>query len=743
MIKKITYLIFFLFIFSISKAEIIKEIIIEGNNRISDETIRVYGEIELNKNFTENEINKVLNNLYSTDFFENIEIQFKSNILNIKLKEYPVISQLIIIGEKKKAYKEELTKLIKLKEKKSFIKSYLNKDIEIIKKLYSSLGYNFVKVEAKVKKIDNDNIDLMIQIDRGEKTNISSINFIGNKNIRSKRLKDVVASEEKKFWKVLSRTTSLSENLINLDRRLLINYYKSNGFYDVKVTSNYAQINRVGNAELIYTVDEGIRYSINKISTNVDPIFDKKLFFSLNKSFKKYAGGYYSPFKIKKLLEELDLLIEENDLQFVEHNVQEIIDNDKINIVFNVFEGKKQRIERINITGNYATNEEVIRGELIIDEGDPFTNLDIQKSIAEIKARRIFKDVKHQIVEGSEENLKIVNIIVEEQPTGEIGAGAGVGTSGGTIAFNIKENNWMGEGKGLEFEIQLDEESLAGRLTFTDPNYDFLGNSLRYSVSSESNDKPDLGYENSIVSASIGTAFEQYRDVDVNLGLGLSYDDLRTESSASKNLKKQSGAFTEFAANYGFTYDKRNRAFMPTSGSVVSFGQSLPIYADKSFISNTVTASTYKSFNEDVVGSGKIFLSAVSGLGSDDVRLSKRKGLSNSRLRGFERNKVGPVDGADHIGGNYAAAINFETSLPNLLPKDSNADINFFLDFGNVWGVDYDSSLDDSNKIRSSTGAALNWISPLGPMNFVISQNISKASTDKTESFSFNLGTTF
>ena len=249
--------------------------------------------------------------------------------------------------------------------------------------------------------------------------------------------------------------------------------------------------------------------------------------------------------------------------------------------------------------------------------------------------------------------------------------------------------------------LELDEESLAGRLTFTDPNYDFLGNSLRYSLSSESNDKPDLGYENSIVSASIGTAFEQYRDVDVNLGLGLSYDDLRTESSASKNLKKQSGAFSELAANYGFTYDKRNRAFMPTSGSVVSFGQSLPIYADKSFISNTVTASTYKSFNEDVVGSGKIFLSAVSGLGSDDVRLSKRKGLSNSRLRGFERNKIGPVDNNDHIGGNYAAAVNLEANLPNVLPENTNADISVFLDFGYLWGFEYDTSLEFRNKYRS------------------------------------------
>ena len=743
MIKKTTLLIFFLLFFSVLKAEIIKEIVIDGNKRVSDETIKVYGEIELNKNFSENDINKVLNNLYSTEFFENIEIKFSKNILKINLQEYPVISQLIIIGEEKKAYKEQIIKLIKLKEKKSFIKSYLNKDIEIIKQLYSTLGYNFSEVEGKIRKIDNDNLDLLIKINRGEKTKISSVNFIGNKSIRSKRLRDIIASEEDKFWKVLSKSTSLSENLINLDRRLIINYYKTNGFYDVKVTSNFAQINQVGNADLIYTVDEGVRYTIKKISTKIDEVFDKKIFFPLNKEFKKYAGSYYSPFKIKKLLEELDILIEDNDLQFVEHNVQEVIENDSINIILNVYEGKKSRIERINITGNYATNEDVIRSELILDEGDPLTNLNLEKSIAEIKARRIFKEVKYEVVDGSENNLKIININVEEQPTGEIGAGAGIGSSGGTVAFNIKENNWLGEGKGVEFAIQLDNESIAGNLEYSDPNYDFLGNSLYYTLSSEKNDKPDLGYENSVVAASANTSFEQYKDVDVNLGISASYDDLRTENSASASLKKQAGTFNEVAASYGFTFDKRNRAFMPTSGSILSYGQSVPLYADKSFISNTVSASTYKSFNEDVVGSSKIYFSAVNGLGEDHVRLSRRKSLSTKKLRGFERNKVGPVDGLDHIGGNYAAAVNFETNLPNLLPENTNADINFFLDVGNVWGVDYDSNIDDSNKIRASTGAGLNWISPLGPMNFVFSQNISKATTDKTESFSFNLGTTF
>ena len=182
---------------------------------------------------------------------------------------------------------------------------------------------------------------------------------------------------------------------------------------------------------------------------------------------------------------------------------------------------------------------------------------------------------------------------------------------------------------------------------------------------------------------------------------------------------------------------------MPTSGSIIRFGQDLPLYSDSASIANSFSASKYKSLNENVVGVGKFYLATVNGLGSEDVRLSKRKGISSKRLRGFERNKVGPVDNNDHIGGNYSAAINLEANLPNVLPEDTNADISAFLDFGNVWGVDYDSTIDDSNKIRSSTGIIANWMSPIGPMNFVLSQNISKADTDKTQSFSFNLGTTF
>ena len=724
-------------------AEKVNNISITGNERVSEETIKVYGGIEIGKNYSEADLNEILRKLYETNFFENVKINLENQTLLINVNEHPIINQLVIIGEKSNKYKDQIKKIIKLKQKSSYIKSYLADDVNTIKALYSSLGYNFAEVQTKIKEVDTKKFDLLIEISRGEKTKISSIKFIGNNKIRTNRLRDIIASEEDKFWKVLSRNTNFNNDLINLDIRLLKNYYKSLGFYDIKVISNLAEINEKKNVDLIYSIEEGNRYRINKISLNADPVFNKSLFFPLEKEFSEYIGEYYSPFKIKKLLDKLDELIDNNSLQFVEHNVEEVIESKNINIIFNLFEGDKVLVERINIIGNRVTNEDVIRGELLVDEGDPFTKLGLEKSIAEIRARNLFKNVQYQVLNGSENNLKIIEIQVEEKPTGEISAGAGVGTNGGNIAFNIKESNWLGKGQSLSFEMELDSESIGGTFVFSDPNYDFLGNSINYSISSESNDKPDQGYENTVSSLGLNTSFEQYQDLRVNLGLLASYDDLRTDGSATAGLKKQSGTFSEFAGNYSFSLDKRNRAFKPTDGSILTVGQTLPFYADKSYLSNFLSLNSYKTINENLVGSGKFLITTIDGLGSDDVRLSKRKGLSTKRMRGFERNKIGPVDGTDHIGGNYASVLNFEANLPNLLPDDTRTDVIFFLDFGNVWGVDYDSTIDDSNKIRSSTGAMASWMSPIGPMTFTFAQDLSKADTDVTESFNFNLGTTF
>ena len=726
-----------------TNAEIIKNFTVNGNKRISNETIKIYGKIELNKDYNENDLNKVLQNLYSTKFFQDIDLKISNNNLVINVKEFPIVNQLIVLGEKSNKFVEQVKKIISTKEKRSYIKSEFIKDIERIKSLYSTAGYNFAEVNTKIKEVDGENLDIVIEINRNDVTVISSINFVGDKKVKDRRLRAIIASEEHKFWKVISNNSKFNENLTQLDTRLLRSYYQSIGYKDVEITSSFVNLNQSGNIDLTYSIEAGKRYRIGKLSTNLDNVFDKKIFFPMNDSFKNISGEYYSPFKIKNLLEEIDEIIEKNSLQFVEHNVEEEKSGSYINLKFNIYEGEKFSVDRINILGNNITDEAVIRGEMKLDEGDPFTDLALQKSIAEIKQRNIFKTVEYKIKEGNEKNTKIIDIIVEEKPTGEIAAGAGIGTSGGTLAFNIKENNWLGEGKNVGLDLEISSESILGSLNFKDPNYDFLGNSINYGISSQRNDKASLGYENSVQSIYANTSFEQYKNIFANLGLSASYDDLQTDNTASANLKKQAGTFGEIAGQYGFSFDTRDRVFNPSKGSIVRLNQSLPLIADKPYIQNTFSGSFYKSISEDFVWATKFYLNTINGLDNEDVRLSKRVGLSTKRLRGFEKNKIGPKDGKDYISGNYAAAVNFETNLPNLLPDKTNMDVSLFLDIGNVWGVDFDSSLDDSNEIRSSTGLAASWLSPIGPLTFTLAQNISKANTDETQSFNFNLGTTF
>ena len=731
------------FYFSNTQAEIVNSIKVEGNSRLSIETIKVYGEIEIGKNYDSSDLNQINKNLFQTKFFKNIEISLDKGELLILVEEYPLINTVIIDGEKTKKIKEALLERLSISENRSFTENNLIKDKTLIQNIYASLGYNFVEVSHTIDELSENRVNVIFEIVRGEKTKISKINFIGDKKLRDRRLRDLIASEEHKFWKFLSKNTSLNKANIDLDKRLLTNYYKSIGYYDVRIISSNAEINEKNETELTYSISSGNRFRISKISTNVQDVLDKDLFKPMEKNYSKVAGKYYSPFAIKKLLDSLDLLIDKNDLQFVEHSVNEIINNDNIEVVINIFEGEKQLVEKINILGNTITNERVVRGELDLDEGEPFNKLKLDKSIANLKSRQIFGDVKSKTTQGSSKDLKVIDIEVEEKATGELAAGAGVGTNGGQFSFSVSENNWNGEGVRISSFVEVSQDSFRGSLSADIRNYNLSGNDMSFEVFSTQNDKPDSGYENSLLGASIGTSFEQYERVFLSPKLSYKFDDLRVQGNASDQLKKQAGDFSDLALSYGISTDQRDKTYLPTSGYIFSFNQELPIYSDASYIFDSISLSKYKSFGTDLIGALKFRASHITSLDDTDVRISKRLRVPSTRLRGFEPGKVGPKDGKDFVGGNYTSTLNFESSLPNLLPEATKTDISLFLDFGNVWGVDYDSSIDDSNKIRSTTGVAANWLSPLGPMSFIFSQNISKASTDVTQGFTFNLGTTF
>ena len=721
-------------------AEIIKKLEVNGNQRISDETIKVYGEITSGKDYSSFDIDRVLKNLYQTNFFEDVKVFLKNGVLTIVVKEYPIINSISLEGEKKNSTKSKILELLELKEKNSFIETKIADDTITIKKIYGSMGFNFVDVKPKVEKFSNNRVNLVYFLEKGDRTGIKKINFTGDKKIKEKRLRDIIVSEEKKFWKFISKNTYLNFKNTELDKRLLLNYYKSLGFYDVQVLSSNAVISKENYTNLTYTINAGTRYRVNKISTNVSDVLDKKLFLPIKKSYNRILGKYYSPFAVKKILDDLDILIVDNDLQFIEHSVNEILEGNNIEIKINIYEGEKQLVEKINILGNVVTDESVIRSELLLDEGDPFNALKFDQSIARIKSRNLFGEVKTKVIEGSKPDQKIIEISIEEKPTGEISAGAGIGTTGGSFSFVVSENNWLGKGLNIATNVDIDKESFSGGLSVTDPNYNYSGNSLSYFAENTTNDKSKSGYKNNIFTTGIGTSFEQYRDIYLSPSLAFSYDDLKVKEEASDSLKKQKGTFTDLSFNYAITMDKRDRTYSPTSGFLSKFSQTFPVYADSPFIKNAYNFSKYKSFSPNAIGKIKFATSAINGINGENVRLNKR---ANLPLRGFKAGKVGPKDGTDYVGGNYLMSTKIEMSLPNLLPEATKTDVGLFIDIGNLWGVDYDKTLDDSNKIRSTTGVNASWTSPVGPMSFVFSKNITKATTDVTEGFNFKLGTTF
>ena len=742
-------LLLFFLISSNVNSEIIKDIKISGNKRISNETVLVLGDIKLNDNFTSDKLNQTLKKLYDTNFFNNVSLSIDNSLLIINLNENPIIENIEILGIKNKKILEQIEKEISLKDRMSFSENLLNKDVNLIKNIFKSSGYYFVKINSSYIKNDELNsIRLKLDINQGERAKIREILFIGDKKIKDKRLLEIIASEEHKFWKIVSNKVYLNESLINLDKRLLENFYKNEGYYKVKILNSFAELNDKGSFKLVFNIDAGEKYFFNELVLSLPQDYKKDDFKKLNKLFNKLKNEKYSINKVNNILKEIDIIASQRLYDFIDAEVEEtIVKENKIDLNFKIKDSDKFYVERVNIFGNYNTIEEVIRNKLIVDEGDPLNQVLFNKSINKLRSLGFFSNVKSEIIEGSSENLKIVNISVDEQATGEISMGAGYGSSGSTFGAGVTEKNFLGKGINLNTNFELTEESIKGQFIYSKPNFNYTDNTLFTSFRATTTDRmEDFGYEVSNLGLAVGTQFEQYENLFFSPEIEIDFEDLETNSSASDALKKQEGSYDDLYFNYGLNYDLRDSPYRPTTGYKTSFYQTLPLVSDNQEIQNTFTATKYKTLNETsgMVGMASLYLSSVHSLSSDkDVRISKRANIPYNRLRGFERNKVGPLDDGDFVGGNYVSTLNLSTNLPGLFPTVENVDFSYFIDVANIWGIDYDRSLDESNVIRSATGISLDLLTAVGPLSFSWTAPITHKNTDKTETFRFNLGTTF
>lgn len=716
-----------------------------GNERITSNTIKETIDYNDKKKYSLEEINNIQKKLIETDFFSEVKVNVIKNIITINVKENPIIDFFYIKGIVRKDSEDFIYKNISLGNNKVFSEAKLKKDIDLIKDVLQKSGYYNVSVNTEISKLPGNVYNVVINVDQKNKYTIKNIYFIGDKKFSSSKLYDVISSTEDSWWKFLSSSSSINTKRIDYDKILLKEFYLDNGYFDVQINSSDINFLPNNSVEVVFSINAGQQYIFSKYKIIDDgKNLQKDDILNINKILNRRINGVFSKQKIRLTQNTINDYLNSKKIEFVKLNVIPRKNQSNIELEYIFSSSKRNFVNFINIKGNTLTDEEVIRRSLFFSEGDSFANYKIAKSENRLKKTGIFSNVTTKIINKSNE-LVDVEIKVEEQPTGSISAGLGVSTSGSSISTGIQEKNLFGKGINLSSNLNLGTEKISGSLDLKIPDFKNTDNTANFSLYALQTDYTNSGYESSVYGGGVSTSYEIYDDIFFRVGGSADVDTIDTNDTASDLYKSREGTYTSLKSFYSVNLDKRNRVITPTGGHLINFSQALAIpgASDITSIKNSINGSIYHQLSENYVLNLKGGFSSINSIdGKKDVKLSDRLSLNESKLRGFESFGIGPMSGNDHIGGNYSAYSSISSTFPNPFPDKWRASSIAFIDFGNVWGVDFDDSL-DADKIRSSVGVSLEWNSPMGPLSIILSEPISSLSTDKEETFSFKIGGTF
>ena len=380
-ITKLLKTLFYILLFCSSHAfsDTLNKIEIIGNDRISDETIKLFISVDIKDEINDDKLNKIIKDLYETDFFKNIKVNYDNQILLINVEENPIIENIFFNGVKSNRILEIIKDGTLIKQRSSYSENKIKNEKNIIKNILQNLGYYNSSLDILVDQSKNNLVNITYNIDLEKKSKIKKITFIGNKFFKEKKLRSVIISTEYKFWKFISGRKFLNKNVVKFDEKLLKNFYKNNGFYNVKINSSFAKLIDDNNFELIFNIDSGPKIYFGKLDIKLPSDFDENNFSSIKKLFRKTKGKPYSINSIDKILDEIDTITAQEQYMFIKANVIESIIDNSIDLQFNVEESEKFYVNRVNIFGNTITSENVIRNQLLVDEGDPFSEILVSK----------------------------------------------------------------------------------------------------------------------------------------------------------------------------------------------------------------------------------------------------------------------------------------------------------------------------------------------------------------------------
>lgn len=725
----------------------ISGIVVEGNRRIEDESVRSYMKLSRGDRYDAGLVDESLKDLFDTGLFADVTITRRGRTLVVKVVENPIINRVRFEGNRRLKDKQ-LKEAVEMRPRTVFTRAKVQSDVSRLIELYRRHGRFTAKVEPKVIRRPQERVDLVYEINEGPETNVVNINFIGNSAFSDGRLRSVISTNEYSWWNFLSTSDRYDPDRLNFDRELLRRFYLRKGYADFRVVSATAELDRDQKDFLItFTVEEGEKYQFGDIEIDsgiaeLDPE-------TLRREVLTRQGRTYDASDVDKTVENITLEAGKKGFAFaqVRPRPERDIDNRVIGLTYVIEEGPRVYVERINITGNVRTLDRVIRREFRLVEGDAYNKTLINRARKNLLGLDFFKRVDITTSPGSADDKVILNVDVEEKSTGEIALGVGYSTVDAVVGdVSLTERNLLGRGQYLRLSTSLSKSRQQIDLRFTEPY--FLGRKMAFGVDifgTETDLKKSAGFKSRQVGAGLRFGFPLGEDLYLNTRYSLTEEKI---SDSTQTLINPNGRNLKSSVGYTLSYDTLDNPAQPTEGFKVQFDQDFAgLGGDIAFLRSTAKAVAYQSLFEDIVGHVSLSGGHMFGWRGKNVRISDSFFKGGDSIRGFDQSGIGPRAGSgEALGGKTFAIANVEVEFPLGLPKKFGMRGAVFADAGTLFNVSKNANAighRDNIKVRSSVGASLLWSSPIGPLRFDFAKALRKTSYDKTRFFNFTAGVRF
>lgn len=728
---------------------------VEGNQAVDAQTVISYTRINRGEVVSAGALNDAYQRIIASGLFESVELIPQGNTLLIRVVENPTINVINFEGNQR-LDDEELAELIGSVPRRVYNPAQAEQDAAAVAEAYRTRGRIAATVEPRIIRRDGNRVDLVFEVQEGRVAEIERISFVGNRAYSDRRLRQVLETKQAGFLRqIIQRDTFVAERL-ELDKQLLRDFYLSRGFIDVQVLDASGDVARERDAFFVtFTIREGQSYKIANTSTVSEVEGLDAAEFDAVKRIR--AGQTWSPALIDANIARMENLALQKGLNFVRVDPR-ITRNDRdgtLDVEFALVRGERIFVERIDIEGNTTTVDQVIRRQFRTAEGDPFNPREIRQSAERIRALGFFSDAQVEAEQGSGSDQVVVNVDVEEQPTGSLSLGASYSVSSGVgFSVGLQESNFLGRGQAVGVSITTGTDSQSSSFSFREPA--FLGRdvALGFAVSYNETDNENARYDTRVISISPSLEFPvgdmsrlqvRYTARDTKIS------DLAAGSSPILAREVARDALLSSSIGYTWSYDNRITGLNPNGGVLLRFGQDFGgIGGDVRYVETNLFALAERRVLQEEVTLRAIFEGGfISSLGDDGTRVTDRF-FGNGKIRGFESNGIGPRDlrTDDALGGNLFAVARFEADFPLGLPEEYGIEGGVFLDVGSVWGLDdkvgaNGQIVDDGFNLRSAIGVSVLWDTPIGPLRFNFSRALQKEDYDEDQAFDLTVSTRF